>query len=40
MLAALAFVVALSLRNDHLARNEGMVLLACYPIFVALVILR
>jgi cation:H+ antiporter len=40
MLVALAVVVALSIRTHQLARAEGAVLLACYPVFVLLVLLR
>jgi cation:H+ antiporter len=38
MLAALALVIALSLPRHRLARCEGIVLLACYPVYVALVV--
>jgi Ca2+/Na+ antiporter len=38
MLAALALVIALTFRRHELARVEGIILLACYPIFVALVV--
>lgn len=40
MLAALALVIALTLRRHELARTDGLILLACYPIFVAVVILH
>jgi cation:H+ antiporter len=37
MLAALGLVLALSWRDGALGRKSGAVLLACYPVFVALV---
>jgi cation:H+ antiporter len=40
MLTALALVIALTLSRHELTRREGIILLGCYPVFVALVILH
>ena len=39
MLSALTLVIALSLRHHELARREGTILLATYPVFVVLVLI-
>ncbi len=38
MLGSLALVVVLALRHGRLGRAEGVVLLACYPVFIAWVL--